>query len=407
MVWGALLRRPAMLVWDSFRRHLVEDTKKRLQEMKTDPVILGGLTHCLQPLDVSVNKPFKDSMRKLFSGTYVLKDIKSIGNEDLIYHKPVASLSALDFNHDKHKVKRPKNRLPMKDGSIERRSTLSIRLILKEFCIEFLNGAYNTLMHQVKEDLVRAKAQSNDESYYLWAMKFFMEFNRHYKFEVKLVSETMSLQSFHFVQTQLETYYEMMTSDKKKIHLWSRRMHIALRAYQELLMTLMAMDKSGDPSVQESARVIKSNIFYVIEYRELILTLMLNFDEIKMSRGYLKDLLETTHIFLKLLEHFCSRSRGVVVQQKQKARSRKKQKSSTANSQTATVQSGAELWIEMEPQITTILQTPESIPDDVVPFDPTSDIPVDDQKVDAITKIKTALKEWRFEEALALLRASR
>lgn len=62
-----------------------------------------------------------------------------------------------------------------------------IRLFLKEFCIEFLNSSYNPLMHYVKDVLVRAKAQQNDESYYLWAVKFFMEFNRGHNFQVGLV----------------------------------------------------------------------------------------------------------------------------------------------------------------------------------------------------------------------------
>ncbi|KAJ4436451.1 hypothetical protein ANN_19084 [Periplaneta americana] len=65
---GALLRKPSLLVWDSFRGHLGDDTKRFLTEMKTDmAVIPGGLTSVLQPLDVSVNKPFKDNMRKLCS----------------------------------------------------------------------------------------------------------------------------------------------------------------------------------------------------------------------------------------------------------------------------------------------------------------------------------------------------
>jgi timeless len=42
----------------------------------------------------------------------------------------------------------------------------------------------------------------------------------------------MSVQTFHFIQTQLENYYDMLTSDKKKTLLWSRRMHLALKAYQ-------------------------------------------------------------------------------------------------------------------------------------------------------------------------------
>lgn len=58
---------------------------------------------------------------------------------------------------------------------------------MKEFCIDFLNGSYNPLMSYVKDVLARAKAQQNDESYYLWAIKFFMEFNRGYNFQVGLV----------------------------------------------------------------------------------------------------------------------------------------------------------------------------------------------------------------------------
>ena len=65
---GALLRKPSLLVWDSFHDHLGDDTKRLLSEMKTDlAVIPGGLTSVLQPLDVSVNKPFKDNIRKLYA----------------------------------------------------------------------------------------------------------------------------------------------------------------------------------------------------------------------------------------------------------------------------------------------------------------------------------------------------
>lgn len=37
-----------------------------------------------------------------------------------------------------------------------------------------------------------------------------------------------------------------------------RRVHLALKAYQELLMTLDSMDHSGNRQLVESAKVIKS-----------------------------------------------------------------------------------------------------------------------------------------------------
>lgn len=137
-------------------------------------------------------------------------------------------------------------------------------------------------------------------------------------------SETMSVQSFHFVQQQMEKYFDMISSDKKKLHLWSRRLHLALLAYRELLLTINAMDKSVDGTVRDSAKVIKSNIFYVLEYRELILTLLVTFDELKMSQTYLNDLIETQHIFFRLLQTYCGKNNRVVVEKKMKRKKKSK-----------------------------------------------------------------------------------
>lgn len=67
-VWGkrkgALLKKPSMLVWDAFRAHHTDKVKVRCREMKTSVALIpGGLTSLLQPLDVCLNKPFKDRLR--------------------------------------------------------------------------------------------------------------------------------------------------------------------------------------------------------------------------------------------------------------------------------------------------------------------------------------------------------
>ena len=62
---GGLSRTKSLLVWDSFRAHLVPSVKRLLAAHNTDiAVIPGGLTNIVQPLDVSLNKPFKDRMRE-------------------------------------------------------------------------------------------------------------------------------------------------------------------------------------------------------------------------------------------------------------------------------------------------------------------------------------------------------
>ncbi len=52
---------------------------------------------------------------------------------------------------------------------------------------QFVESCYNPLMAAVKATLVRESAQENDETYYLWAMRFFMEFQRRHDFRVEFV----------------------------------------------------------------------------------------------------------------------------------------------------------------------------------------------------------------------------
>ena len=82
VVWGAryggLRKRRNMLVLDAFRGHLTEPVKSQVRAMNGDLVIIpGGMSSQLQVLDVVVNKPFKDNLRKkytewLLSGNHTL-----------------------------------------------------------------------------------------------------------------------------------------------------------------------------------------------------------------------------------------------------------------------------------------------------------------------------------------------
>jgi len=62
---GGLERRRSLLVFDSFEAHVTDRVKRALECENTNlAVIPGGLTSILQPFDVSLNKPFKDGVRK-------------------------------------------------------------------------------------------------------------------------------------------------------------------------------------------------------------------------------------------------------------------------------------------------------------------------------------------------------
>lgn len=45
-------------------------------------------------------------------------------------------------------------------------------------------------------------------------------------------SETISTEIFYIIQRQMDQYYEMIVTDKKRIPIWSYRLHLALEAYK-------------------------------------------------------------------------------------------------------------------------------------------------------------------------------
>lgn len=73
---GALFKKKALLVWDQFRAHKTEKVKDKVKSHNTlQAMIPGGLTSLLQPLDVVLNKPFKDRVRQRWM-EYISSDQK-------------------------------------------------------------------------------------------------------------------------------------------------------------------------------------------------------------------------------------------------------------------------------------------------------------------------------------------
>jgi len=73
---GALLGKRGMMVWDMFRAHITDEIKEEVGKLNMC-VIPGGLTSVLQPLDVCINKPFKDRVRQLWTEWIASGDVKT------------------------------------------------------------------------------------------------------------------------------------------------------------------------------------------------------------------------------------------------------------------------------------------------------------------------------------------
>lgn len=202
-------------------------------------------------------------------------------------------------------------------------------------------------------------------------------------------------------------FYDGLESNKSEASVWGRRLHLAVQAYKELLINLTFMDKSEVESLQENTKIIKGNIFYTPEYRDTFLSLLKKFNMTIQTKSYLRDLIEAFHIFLKMLEKYCSGKTHIVVKKKKKA-SKKRKRNKLPAPVNLTSAEREEKWQELASDLSATLQGHAGdIPDSVVPFDAASEIPVDEQKTNALAQIQQFLRGHHSGEAVAMLRAAR
>ncbi len=80
LVWnrrpGFSRKAPSMLVLDAFRAHLTDTVKDSLLKTNSNLVVIpGGMTSVLQPLDVSINKPFKTYLKEEYDDWFSRSDL--------------------------------------------------------------------------------------------------------------------------------------------------------------------------------------------------------------------------------------------------------------------------------------------------------------------------------------------
>ncbi len=317
-----------------------------------------------------------------FGGTYVVRNMKSISDSDMICHQALDKVVQMDFSREKAKQKR-NFRIAKEDERIERQSVFSVRLFLREYCIEILTSAYNNLVKQVRRTLERNALIGHDDSYLLWAIRFFMEFNRLNGFQLHLVSESLSVNCIHWMTTRIQHNSEQILMDKRHKDLWNRRVQLGVQAYREILFTMQVMQQMEEEAARDLFQILQNNIFYVVEYREIILQLLLNFNENMNTKSYLRDLIDTANIYLKMMQKFAQNK--VVVQK----RSRVHKKSKKPRKEKPTHKTAEEKkedaingWQNIVDNVSVVLTNEINIPEEErpIPFDAASDKSIEDQR---------------------------
>lgn len=127
-------------------------------------------------------------------------------------------------------------------------------------------------MNAARAAILRQSTQANDETYYLWSMRFFMAFCRLYRFRPQylrfgsiiislLPSESLSVSIFHWVYTLSMGYREALLTDKRggcknqKALQYSRRLALAVSAYRQFLLCVQEMFAPSKETVDKLREV--------------------------------------------------------------------------------------------------------------------------------------------------------
>nr|CDS27480.1 timeless [Hymenolepis microstoma] len=365
-----------------FAFHILEIVSLMLREQTPEQLALAGKkaeidnpnSRILERIHLREQEQKRAALAELnmrhnrFGGTFELIGTQSISSRPLIYHHDVTAplrrshlnsgknqtsilaIGQVDLNLGKRIRRKAVNRKPLIEREYHRRSVLSIQLFLQKFCWEFLQNCYNLLMASARSAIMRQSTQANDETYYLWAMHFFMAFCRLYRFRPQYLSESLNVSVFNWVYTLSMGYREALLTDKRggarnqNALQSSRRLALVVSAYKEFLLCLQEMLRESSKKVElnieedepetleakeqrlksqkQVAESLMANIFYVAEYQDLLVYLLREYNESLQSKEYLLDLVEVTHLFISLLGVQSKNATTLIVSRRQKRRQR-------------------------------------------------------------------------------------
>uniref|UniRef100_A0A0N5ATF3 TIMELESS domain-containing protein n=1 Tax=Syphacia muris TaxID=451379 RepID=A0A0N5ATF3_9BILA len=327
-----------------------------------------------------------------FAGSYVVKNVKAIGQKnDLIVQR------------------KSKNRRPFDCPQVKHISNLEIRQRLRTFCVEVLEKIYNVLMKQCKDAAFGARRtfMYNDVDIHYFSMEyFFMEFRRLANLPIKYVEATVSKESFHHVQVQLDSYLQSTQIDRKESKAFCRRAEYAVLAYKELLKTLYSMIKSGSDEEKQSAEKICDYIMAMEEYRDLALSIIRQFSPSVLSKTFLRNLVLANHTYFLLLEQSIRLGKLSKVKKRRRVRRKIKGRPDRITHVDDTVDLD-EMWEKICEELSDIVLGHASATEDINPIDVMLKVEDSVHERFAMLRIQQALHESRVADAVGLYRASR
>ncbi|KAJ3050999.1 Topoisomerase 1-associated factor 1 [Rhizophlyctis rosea] len=200
--------------------------------------------------------------------------------------------------------------------------TFEARTVLSNVADAFLERSFNPLMKTVKKDmdLERPKVRQDDYLRFFWLCGFFLQYQRLvYAKDANTqtanfdkVGVVANLRGVMFALTRIR-----MCQDEKR----GDELPLAVECLKQLIITIDAMMSSNVESYQDISDHVQSNMFYESSIIDFFVGLVKNNTFFRIS--YLRMIVETTHVLLKMLQHY-SEVRGVLFMRRKKSARRKK-----------------------------------------------------------------------------------
>uniref|UniRef100_A0AC34F0E1 Timeless N-terminal domain-containing protein n=1 Tax=Panagrolaimus sp. ES5 TaxID=591445 RepID=A0AC34F0E1_9BILA len=316
-----------------------EETERILQEKEKEERrkrISSSLSHL-----ISTTKPHPPSGRSFLGGMYEMKGLNAINkdrnfivNKPLVENKPMESISNRKATVRIAKNKKITNFTENSLGTGPDASGMTL-LTLKEFTTKFINACYNRLMKQSKDQSFLSNlslTHKYSEIYFFVVVEYVMEFARTAKIPYEKVSQTFCKEFFHFVLAQVQTYFELMKTDKAGVKMYALKAQHAISAYKQIILYLNYLDTATSDEAKECYNSICHYIFELEEYRELGYMIMSAVSPSSSTRKLLEDLVIMNHYYLHIMEREVKRGElRKVTKKKRKSTKRKKKEKKNGN----------------------------------------------------------------------------
>uniref|UniRef100_A0A1I8GP92 TIMELESS domain-containing protein n=1 Tax=Macrostomum lignano TaxID=282301 RepID=A0A1I8GP92_9PLAT len=198
---------------------------------------------------------------------------------------------------------------------------------LRDLCEALLARAFNPLMRRARQHLDSPSSQVGDETFYLWSVKFFFAYARHRpggsrRPALHHLTAAFSLDSFGFVHRQIMTCAESANLERGANQaIWSRRLLLALSAYNQMFLVLSAAialpsnsaNKNGPADYEtdpdwlaqvEESRALAREVLYLPEYRDAYPELLRSIQDRWAGLDLYREVLEGGFAMMRLMDRW-------------------------------------------------------------------------------------------------------